>query len=85
MKLKLLFAATLATVTLFASGCATRATASGGRETSVLGGAVTVSTNSFEPTNAATIDADTSKIVGKGNPSGAKTTLFWGLITLHDY
>jgi hypothetical protein len=85
MKLKLFFAALLATISLFASGCATRATASGGRETSVLGGAVTVSTNSFEPTNAATVDADTSKIISRGNPSGSKTTLFWGLITLHDY
>lgn len=85
MKLKLCFAAALVASTLFASGCATRATASGGRETSVLGGALTVSTNSFEPTNAATIDADTSKIVSAGNPTGKKTTLFWGLITLHDY
>lgn len=85
MKFKLLFSAALVASTLFASGCATRATASGGRETSVLGGAVTVSTNSFEPTNAATVDADTSKIISRGNPSGSKTTLFWGLITLHDY
>jgi hypothetical protein len=84
MKSKLLLSAALASL-LFASGCATRTTASGGRETNVLGGAITVSTNSFEPTNAATIDADTSKIVSKGDPSGKKTTLFWGLITLHDY
>ena len=84
MKSKLLLSAALVTV-LFASGCATRTTASGGRETNILGGAVTVSTNSFEPTSSATIDADTSKLASKGDPSGKKTTLFWGLITLHDY
>ena len=84
MKSKLLLSAALASL-LFASGCATRTTASGGRETNILGGAVTVSTNSFEPTNAATLDADTSKLASKGDPSGKKTTLFWGLITLHDY
>jgi hypothetical protein len=70
---------------LLASGCATRTTSSGGRETSVLAGAVTVSTNSFQPTTPNTIDADTSKIVSGGNPSGSKVTLLWGLITLHDY
>lgn len=74
------FAAALA-----ASGCATKTTATGGRETNVLGGAVTVATDSFQPTNPATLDVDTSKIVGKGNPSGKKISLFWGLITLHDY
>jgi outer membrane lipoprotein SlyB len=68
-----------------ASGCATRNTSSGGKETSVLGGAVTVATDSFQPTTPATIDADTSKIVGKNGPSGKKVTLFWGLLTLHDY
>lgn len=67
------------------SGCATRNTSSGGRETSVLGGAVTVAKDSFQPTNPATIDADTSKIVGRNGPSGKKVSLFWGLITLHDY
>lgn len=70
---------------LLLSGCATKTTAGGGRETNVLGGAVAVSTGSFQPTNAATIDADTSKIVGRGNPSGNKVTILWGLITLHDY
>ena len=84
MKPKLLLFAALASL-LLASGCATRNTASGGRETTVLGGAVTVATNSFEPTNAATLDADTSKLASTGNPTGKKTTLFWGLITLHDY
>lgn len=85
MKLKLLLSAALLTL-LFASGCATRATASGGRETTILGGALTVSSNSFESSNAATaLDADTSKLASKGDPSGKKTTLFWGLITLHDY
>ena len=67
------------------SGCATKTTATGGRETNLLGGAVTVASDSFQPTTPATIDADTSKIVGRGNPSGSKVTLLWGLITLHDY
>lgn len=84
MKSKIIVSAVLASL-LFTSGCATRTTASGGRETSVLGGAVSVATNSFEPTNAATIDADTSKLASAGNPTGKKTTLLWGLITLHDY
>ena len=70
---------------LFASGCATRSTASGGRQTSLLGGALTVESNSFEPTQPATVDTDTSKVVSNGNPTGRKTTLLWGLITLHDY
>ena len=84
MKSKLLLTAAFAAV-LVTSGCATRSTASGGRETNLLGGALTVSTNSFEPTSAATLDVDTSKVVSAGNPTGKKTTLFWGLITLHDY
>jgi hypothetical protein len=84
MKSKLLLTAAFAAV-LVTSGCATRTTASGGRETNLLGGALTVSTNSFEPTSAATLDVDTSKVVSAGNPTGKKTTLFWGLITLHDY
>lgn len=85
MKTKLPLAATLVAVSWFAAGCATKTTAGGGRETNVLAGVVNVSTGSFEPTNPATINADTSKIVGKGNPSGNKVTLLWGLITLLDY
>ena len=86
MKLKFVFAAGLLASSLFATGCATRVTASGGRETTVLGGAVTVATDSFQPaTPAAVLDADTSKLASTGNPSGKKTTLLWGLITLHDY
>lgn len=69
----------------FASGCATRNTSSGGKETNVLGGAMIVSKDSFQPTTPATLDADTSKIVGKNGPSGNKVSLFWGLITLKDY
>lgn len=84
MKTKLQLAAALALLAL-ASGCATRNTSSGGRETTVLGGAVTVSSASFQPTNPATVDADTSKIVGTNGPSGKKVSLFWGLLTLHDY
>jgi len=68
-----------------ASGCATRNTSSGGKETTLLGGAVTVATESFQPTTPATLDADTSKIIGRKGPSGKKVELLWGLITLHDY
>ena len=85
MKTKFLLPAALLAALLFASGCATRTTASGGRQTSILGGAVTVETNSFEPTTPITVDTDTSKVVSNGNPSGKKTSILWGLITLHDY
>ena len=84
MKTSFRLAAVLALVA-FASGCATRNTSSGGRETTLLGGAVTVASDSFQPTNPATVDADTSKLIGKNGPSGSKVTLLWGLITLHDY
>jgi len=85
MKSKLTLALTSLALLAFASGCATRTTSTGGKETTVLGGAVTVSKDSFQPTNPATLNADTSKIVGKNGPSGKKTSLLWGLITLHDY
>lgn len=84
MKQKLLLTTAVASL-LFGSGCATRTTASGGRETTLLGGALTVSTASFQPPTPATLDVDTSKLASKGNPTGNKTTLLWGLITLHDY
>jgi hypothetical protein len=84
MKTKFPLAAAVVLLVL-ASGCATRNTSTGGKETSVLGGAVTVATDSFQPTSPATLDADTSKIVGKNGPSGKKVSLFWGLVTLHDY
>jgi hypothetical protein len=84
MKSKLQLAALFALVA-FTSGCATRTNTSGGKETNILGGAVTVSRDSFQPVNPATLDADTSKIVGKSGPSGKKVTLLWGLVTLHDY
>ena len=85
MKSKLtLGIAALALCTL-SSGCATRTTSSGGKETTVLGGAVTVANDSFQPTPPTTINADTSKIVGRNGPSGKKVSLLWGLITLHDY
>ena len=85
MKSKLLLSAGLLAIALFASGCATRVTASGGRETTLLGGAMTVATDSFQPTTPATLDADTSKLISAGNPTGKKVSLFWGLITFHDY
>ena len=75
----------LTSTVLFSAGCATRTTPSGGKETSLLGGALTVATNSFQPPAATTAAVDTTKLAGQGNPSGAKTTLLWGLITLHDY
>ncbi len=84
MKSKLPLAATLVLV-LLTSGCATRNTGSGGKETTLLGGAITYSKDSFQPTTPATVDADTTKIIGKNGPSGSKTTLLWGLITLRDY
>lgn len=83
MKTRLL--CVLAATMLLATGCATKTTANGGRETNILGGAVTVSKDSFQPVTPATLNADTSKIVGRGDPSGKKVSLFWGLITLHDY
>ena len=85
MKSKFLLPVAVFVSLLVTSGCATRATGSGGRETTLLGGAVSVSTASFQPTTPATLDADTSKIISTGDPTGKKVTLFWGLITLHDY
>ena len=86
MKIKFALLAAALAFALFSSGCATRVTASGGRETNILGGAVTVSTNSFQPPAPATaLEVDTSKLISAGNPTGKKTTLLWGLITLHDY
>jgi hypothetical protein len=70
---------------VFATGCATRNTMSGGKETTVLGGAVTVATESFQPTPPTTIDVDTSKMVGQKGPSGKKVSVLWGLLTFHDY
>lgn len=67
------------------TGCATRTTSSGGKETNVLGGAVTVERDSFQPPTPTTLDVDTSKIVGRNGPSGKKVSLFWGLVTLRDY
>lgn len=86
MKSRLLSPVALALfLAAFTSGCATKTTGSGGRETNVLAGAVAVSTGSFEPVNPATVDVDTTKVVGKGNPSGTKVSLLWGLITFKDY
>ena len=84
MKSTLRFAAVLALVACV-SGCATRNTSSGGRETTLLAGAVVYASDSFQPTSPATVDADTSKLIGKNGPSGKKVTFLWGLITLHDY
>lgn len=75
---------TLALLVL-ASGCATHPSVSGGSNTSLLAGAITVSTKSYEPVPPATLDVDTTKLLGQGAPSGAKVSLLWGLITIHDY
>ena len=84
MKSTLRLAAVL-TLVACASGCATRNTSSGGRETTLLGGAVTGAADSFQPTRPTTVDTDVSKLVGKNGPSGSKVTILWGLITLRDY
>jgi hypothetical protein len=70
---------------VFASACATQTTSSGGRETNILGGAVTVESNSFQPATPATINTDTSKLVGRNGPSGKRVSLLWGLLTFNDY
>jgi outer membrane lipoprotein SlyB len=79
------FVVALTLVATLLAGCATRRTTSGGKETNVLGGAVTVTSDSFQPVNPATVNTDTSKIIGKNGPSGKKVSLFWGLLTFHDY
>lgn len=71
MKLYRLFpAALLAAVSL--SGCVTHQTTSGGRETSLLGGAVTVAS---DPTA-------TDSEVPPPVTSEKKTSLLWGLIKI---
>jgi hypothetical protein len=77
--------AVISVTLLLVAGCATRNTMSGGKETTVLGGAYTVATESFQPIPPTTINMDTSNLMGKKGPSGKKVTLLWGLITLHDY
>lgn len=84
MKSRLPVAAALL-LTLAVSGCATRNTSSGGKETTLLGGAVTVASDSFQPPAPTTVDTDTTKLIGKNGPSGGKVTILWGLITLRDY
>ena len=84
MKPKLLLAATV-TLALCVSGCASRTTSSGGKETSLLGGALTVSDSSFQPVNPATINTSTSSMTGKNGPSGNKVSVLWGLFTFNDY
>lgn len=85
MKARNLLPAAAACAVLLTSGCATKTTASGGRETHILGGAVSVATNSFQPPTPATLETDMSKIAGRGDPSGKKVSLFWGLLTFKDY
>jgi len=85
MKSKRLLLVFALLVPVLVCGCATRNTSSGGRETNVLGGALTVATDSFQPTNPATINVDTSKLAGSNGPSGKKVTVLWGLLTFNDY
>lgn len=68
-----------------ASGCATHPSVTGGSKTSLLAGALTVSTKSYAPVSPTTLDVNTSTLVGYGAPSGTKVSLLWGLITVHDY
>lgn len=77
----------LAALLLAASvaGCATRPTAGGGRETTLLAGLVTVSEKSFAPPSPTSVDVDLTESSGNAVPSGTKTTLLWGAVTLHDY
>lgn len=75
----------LGVITLALCGCATRPTVGGGRETSVLAGVVTVSTKSFQPAAPTTIATDTTQLASRGNPSGARTSVLWGLFTFQDY
>lgn len=67
------------------AGCVSRPTAGGGHETSVLGGFVTVTQKSFAPPAPTSVDVDVTQADGNAAPSGTKTTLLWGAITLHDY
>ena len=69
----------------FATGCSTQPSIGGGSKNTLLAGVATVSTKSYQPIRATTIDVDTTKIVGNGSPSGTNISLLWGLITLHDY
>lgn len=70
----------------FLSGCSTRNTTGGGKETTVLGGVVTVTTRSFEQPKATTVGTvDTTSLKPEGQPSGTKTSLLWGLMTFRDY
>jgi len=69
---------------LSTAGCATRTTASGGRNHPPRWCPVTRRHRVFQPAPATTVAVDTTKIVGQGT-FRAKTTLLWGLITLQDY
>lgn len=84
MKLRALLLSVFALSVL--SGCASRNLASGGKETTILGGVVTVTKNSFEqPGPNAVGEVDTTKFKPSGQPSGTKTSLLWGLMTFRDY
>lgn len=72
------------TVLFVLAGCATHKTRAG-RETTLLGGLAEVKTGSYEPVASTSADVDATKLVGRGNPSGDKISLLWGLITIHDY
>ena len=75
----------LAVAALLGSGCATRTTATGGKETNLLGGAVVMASDSFQPVTPATVNTNTAALVGKNGPSGRKVSLFWGLLTFNEY
>ena len=81
---RLLPAALLASVLL--SGCVTTQTANGGRETSLLGGAMTVGSDPYPATGPAptTTSSTTNEAEAPTTESGStkKTSLLWGLIKL---
>lgn len=77
-------AATLALLT-FVPGCATQPSVGGGSRTTLLAGALTVETKSYQPASPTTVDLDTTKVAGRSTGTGGKVSLLWGLVTLHDY
>lgn len=67
------------------TGCATQPSVGGGTKTTLLAGAITVDTASYQPPSPTTVDVDTTKLGGRSAGTGGKVSLLWGLLTLHDY
>lgn len=83
---KILFVATLAAVSLFATGCKTTSSDSVyvPRETNILG-IVKHQPQSYASVGTNTFHVSSDELVSRKNFSGDKTTLLWGLITFTDY